>query len=118
MTLLRGLTFLLIFIQTSGLALEKSLLVLEKLNLPFSQAGQTLIKGFQFFLRLDTLVLRFETFLSSLETVYAILFLSRCQTRLALDDEFDGSIQFFRCHFASSENGRQRARYSVLYCQK
>src|SRR5215467_8551114 len=52
------------------------------------------------------------------DAVQAVLFLSCSQTRLARDDKFHRSIQFFQVHTSSAENKRKGQRqYSTrLFC--
>ena len=67
-----------------GMLIDARRLAFKKPNLNFKQVRQSLIKDFELFLGLAPL--------------YSILFLSGCQTRLALNDELDSAIQFFGCH--------------------
>src|SRR5690242_8090582 len=91
-----------VFLMALFRLVEAPSLAFEKLNLDFEQTGKAPIKRFE-------LLFRLETFFFRLETVDSILFLSRCQTSLALNDELDGSIQFFGCHDLLPGKMKQRA---------
>src|SRR3990172_812870 len=88
---------------------DEIFVTIEAPGLNFNQVGDSQMKVG------DSQMKAFRPFLK-FDPLFPVLFLSDCQTRLALDDEINGSIQFFWCHGPSGRCAA-KGRASLLQCR-